>query len=616
MSQKFDPITGQPIIDGGNESVVGFDPITGEPVTGEAAFNVIGFSTMDCQPTEEAIVQDVVKFDPMTGKPVTEEVKQEAAVKFDSMTGKPVTEEVKQEAAVKFDSMTGKPVTEEVKQEAVVRFDPMTGKPVTEEVKQEPVVRFDPMTGKPITGEEPRQEKTVRFDPMTGKPIMEDSIPRGNEGTFDPMTGKPVVEKKSAMKGKMKIILPIVIGAAVVVIAVVALVFSGAFLSKQNKILLATVNTFKDSTGLTQALEGLKIITSDSFALSAEMEVDGNSIQATFASKDSEMQLSAKVDASGMPEIEGIVGIDSKAVRARINGVTDYVFVYNYKAKNAGYLVELIEDEGIEIDVVNTALENLTSSKKRDELVKDISKAIVSEFNNWEFEKVSKEEFEVGGKDRKCVGYATMISEDSMVDLVEAVYKVVEKTVEIDQMEDLYSEIESSFKNMPDIETTFYIYDDRLAAIILDVDGEEVEVLFQGGDARWQNVVVEYEGDGVFELKGKTSGSVEKYALEVGGNEILAIEYDAKTGDLEVEAGSSMLGTAFGLEANVKGNANKLEVVLESIKVGGDSEDIDLAISLKSGAKFSKISGKEFDLGNADEDDLEDLAEEFMDSLY
>ena len=593
MSQKFDPITGEPIIDGGAQNVVGFDPITGHPMTGEVPQAVVGFSPIIEQPMTEA--QNSVS------SPAQEVVYQsQTSGGFDPMTGKPI-------------GSTGS------QSRASGGFDPMTGKPIGSTGSQNQASGgFDPMTGKPIGSTGNQSQVSGGFDPMTGKPIGNTGNQSRASGGFDPMTGKPLNRKEKAPKqsgGKNKLIIPAVIGAvAVVVIAVVIFITSGILLSKQNKILQAVVNTFKGSTKLTETFEAVGLLASDSFTITANMEVDGDSVQAAFASKGDEMQLTGKVDISGIPELEGAIGIDSKQVRAKVDGVSDYVFVYSYTGKNDGFLVDQIGEDNLEL--VNTALKNLTSSKKREDIVKDMVKAVAGEFGAWKFEKADKEEFKIDGKKRNCAGYTTTITEDEMLALMEAVYKVVEQNVDLDEIEDVYSEIEDEFDGMPDIDVTFYLYDKMLAAILLEVDDEEIEIAFKGGETRWQNIAIEADGDEVLTFKGKTSDSVEKYALEVEGMEVFNVKYDSKTGELEAEAGRYVFGTAFALEANVKGNANKLSVALESIEVAGSSQDVDLQIELKSGAKMSKISGKEFDLGNADEDDLEDLVEEIEDILW
>lgn len=527
------------------------------------------------------------QFDPITGQPITDNSGQ-MTVGFDPMTGELI-------GAVDSPSQSGG------------SFDPMTGMPLGGTQGG----GFDPMTGQPIGG---AQGQPGGFDPMTGMPLG------GAQGSgFDPMTGKPLTGKQKAPKmkgagGKNNLLIPGIIGAvAVVAIAVIMLVTSGAFLSKQNKILLATANTFKDSSKLTKVFEGLGLLASDSFTITANVEADGDSVNSSFAYKGGEMQLSASVDVSGIPELRGAVIVDSKQVRAKVDGV-DYALVYSYTEKNDGYLVEEIGEENIEI--VNEVLSSLTSKKQKNDIGKDIAKAALAEFNDWKFEKVSKKQFKIDGKERKCVGYTTTVAEDDVLALMEAVYKVVEENMDIEELEDAYSDLEEEFEDMPDMDVTVYVYDKMLAAILLEVDGEEMEILFKGGDTRWQNLKVEIEGEEILTLKGKTADSVEKYALEVGGAEVLNVEYNPKTSEFEMEAGRYMFGTAVALKANVQGNANKLTIDLKRLEVGGDSGDVDLQIELKSGAKIGNISGKEFDLGNADEDDFEDLAEEFEDMFF
>lgn len=54
---------------------------------------------------------------------------------------------------------------------------------------------------------------------------------------------------------------------------------------------------------------------------------------------------------------------------------------------------------------------------------------------------------------------------------------------------------------------------------------------------------------------------------------------------------------------------------IESYGMGLSFEPGEASIYAKKNAKFSKLSGKEYDLGNADEDDLEDLADDLYDAI-
>ena len=439
----------------------------------------------------------------------------------------------------------------------------------------------------------------MQFDPMTGQPV-----------TGQPVTGQPITGQPVTGKGKMSKKL-LIAGAAVVAvgIGVVAGVSSGAFLSKPNKVLLATANTFKDTTDLTEAFDAMELLTTDSYTISVNGEIANNAIEATLASKKSKKQLSGKIDISGMPEIEGIIGVDSKELRAKTDYTGDTVFVYSYTKENDGYLLDNMDEEDIEM--FNELLESLTSSKKQNDIQEDLSKAILKEFRDWKFEKVSKEEFEIDDKDRKCKGYQTTLTEDDMLDLVDASYSVLCETMDEDVLDLYYKNLTSAFKNMEDLDVTFYIYKNKLAAIVLEDDRYEYEIQFCGGEARWQNIVVKANHETILQLNGEVNGSTEEYELEIADSEVGSLAYNKKSGELQLEVGA---GQAISLDANLKGNKNKLALTVESLEIAGSDIDCSGELVIKKGAKMQKISGEEFDLGNADEDEFRDMMQDLNDT--
>ena len=167
---------------------------------------------------------------------------------------------------------------------------------------------------------------------------------------------------------------------------------------------------------------------------------------------------------------------------------------------------------------------------------------------------------------------------------------------------------------MPEVEATFYLYKKELAAIILDIDGYEMEILFEGGDYRAQNIVIAMEGDEIVEIEGETNGSVEERILTVEGEEFISYEYDSKSGDFEcfISDGYDEYEIA---DANIKSKNGQVTFYVEDFTVDGVGMEMELII--KKGAKMDKLSGETFDLGNASESDLEDLIyDELGDDLY
>ena len=137
----------------------------------------------------------------------------------------------------------------------IIGYDMMTGEPIYEEVSQE--VPVEPAVAEPVAAEPATTESVVTepvpAEPVAVEPVMAEPVAANQEFLgYDPMTGQPIYgqpqqaapapqEKK---KGKVPVIILSVI-AGVVVLALLAVVGvkSGLFLSKGNKVAIATANT-------------------------------------------------------------------------------------------------------------------------------------------------------------------------------------------------------------------------------------------------------------------------------------------------------------------------------------------------------------------------------------
>ena len=173
-------------------------------------------------------------------------------------------------------------------------------------------MNFDPMTGEPINPAPTPEQPQMRFDPMTGQPI--NPTPVQPQMAFDPMTGMPL-QQPPKKKKKTGLIAGIVAG--VVVIAGAGTVFagiqSGFFLSKSDKVLRATANTFSEPSHFTEALSGLSVMSSKAYTVDIKGEAEGYSVQATYAEKDNEKQISGSLEGPQFSDVEFLAG-DRKSV--------------------------------------------------------------------------------------------------------------------------------------------------------------------------------------------------------------------------------------------------------------------------------------------------------------
>ncbi|MBQ6995790.1 MAG: hypothetical protein IJN64_15105 [Lachnospiraceae bacterium] len=640
---KFDPITGELINDTLENEVqeqivqkqenMAFDPITGELVSksaeeqaGEKEATVVETSVKEetvivHEPVkEETIVEEHVKEESVLIEQTVSELPQ-SGEGFDPMTGQPIGQQTQSSGG--FDPVTGQPIGQQTQSSG--GFDPMTGQPIGQQTQSSG--GFDPMTGQPI-GQQ--TQSSGGFDPMTGQPLEQQTQ---SSGGFDPMTGQPLSQQPQQEKKSKNKMLP-VIGAVVAVVAVLVLVVglfvSGVFSGPAGQIRRATLKTFKEMPHFVQDLQGLSMLADDKYTLGVKMTMEEESIEAELRSKASEKQIYAKINVDDVPEMTLLAGINESEVKLQIPELLDQVLVYNFKDKNKGYITEEADEESLEM--INSLLEDINAgSMKSKKYSAELCEVFLKEFNSLEFEKADKEQYRVDGEKRNCKGYITKIKEKNVVNIIDGVEKVVNKYIDEsmkdaleesgDSLEDLFDDMRDDVEDMEDIEISFYLYRGMLASIKMentDTDAT-MEVLFKGGDYRAQNIELVEEndyGESSFEMKGSVSDSTEKFKFISNGNKdsALEIKYDYKSGDFEVQQDSY---TDIDIKGNLKSSASDLVVKFEKYEYGYDTLDgAELEITLSNRVKMGKFKGKEFDLGNASEEDMEDFAEDLEDAMY
>ncbi len=534
-------------------------------------------------------------------------------MQFDPMTGEPI-EEQQNEENMQFDPMTGEPIGQAAQEEQPIGgFDPMTGEPIGQAAKEEqPTGGFDPMTGEPIGQAAQEEQPTGGFDPMTGEPIGQTTQQAGG---FDPMTGAPVTQKP-----KSKV--PVVVGAvAGVVVLVVLLVFggikSGLFLGKSGKVLLAANNTLKKMPHFVETLEPMLGLVEDEFTVEFSAKAEGVKIGGSFINASKQKQVTAKLEYGG-ESIEGLAGVDSNSLKFQVPDLSKKLFVYNYKKENSGYIVDLIGDEYI--DTLNSSLEQLVSgSKDTDKAQKDVTNVVMKELKSLKFQSAAKEEFTVNDKDVMCKGYTTTITGANIWNIIDGSYQAmldnyqsVGEAVDVFSYGDIESELsylENKLDNMEDVVVTFYIYKNQLAAIVVEDDDfeDDLQLCFEGGDYRLQNITFK-SGSYRISMKGSDDGTKEKFKLRekygTDAYDIGSFEYNYESGKYKIEVDGEVLSGKLYKEGRTL-----------NLSIDGQYDIPDMDFAVTRGAKLQKFSGDEFDIGNADADDLYDLVDDITDEL-
>lgn len=537
---------------------------------------------------------------------------------FDPITGEEIKEEIK-ENDMMFDPMTGKPLNQP---QEPMGFDPMTGKPLNQ--PQEPM-GFDPMTGKPLNqpqaAPEPVQEP-MGFDPMTGKPLNQPQAaaePVQEQGGFDPMTGRPLGENgKKNKKNKM----PLLMGAAAAVLVAVILVLgvkTGLLAGKAGRVLVAVTNTVTETPHFVKEMKPLGMLMGNKYSVSFSGEVSNVKFSGAANVNNKEKQVSAKLNYDGS-KVELLGGIDSKAVKLQVPVLSKKVFVYNYKGKNTGYIVDELDDE---LDAINSALEMLADgTKDTSGVYKDLVKIFTKELKSLKFTSARKEEYSVNEKTVNCKGYTTVLTGTNAVHIVDGLEDLYKKHFAdkikgediLEEVEETFDDMREEVEDMDDVTITFYIYKNKLAAIrLVNYADDEVELCFEGGDFRMQNMMFKSEGYRM-QISGEDNGTEETFKLKertgTKNTDLGSFKYNYKSGTFSIS-----LMNELSVSGKLNRSGSDLTLKLNSIRVDYFSIDPKLEVTLSKKVKMESFSGNEFDIGNADRDDLMDLAADIQEEL-
>lgn len=473
----------------------------------------------------------------------------------------------------------------------------------------------------------------VSFDPVTGQPIPVWQ-PNGQPNTNWQNTGQgrqfdPLAKPQKSQKNTWKIVLGIVAGILILFIIVIAVcIKSGIFLSPQKKILRAAVTTMEPNelmkdldTSIFMADENYTI----AFEGSVEYEGDKGTLEAAYQqnAKQKKQTFNGRFTFDGT-SMDFHEYMDEEQILLSVPKIYPDAIGYNFVEEKDGYLVDMLGEEFFEAldDLCITYVNDISASKK---IYTEYGEAFYNNFDALEFEKADQAVFKIDGKERKCTGYTTTITEREMDNFLNDIAVVYDKYNE-SQLEDLNTmcealEIEAEQENpidqlkkdlvdMPDIEITFYLYRSQLAAILAETeDGDGIKIEFRGGTTPTQNTIItcyDDKDEGVLQILGVTEDSVEKtkiVAQSDGEKETIAtISYDYKTGDLKIKADD------VNVDAKVESTKTSLKVTAEEFELDGAM--VSGSVTVKKGSNITKPEQDVFDIGNASMMDFYNLGQD------
>ena len=530
-----------------------------------------------------------------------------------------------------------------------MKFDPMTGKPIAPENNPPKIVGYDPMTGEPIYEkvQAAPQPKIVGYDPMTGAPIYDNGQnPSGASSNISNQNmanqgGGPAMQtpKKPFFKTGGGIALICVLAVLVIVAIGGGVVFAVTNMNSHNKLLVATINTLKDDTVLSNVVNMYEVANGQKLTMEVDVTVEEDSEYAKMEGVISADVPAMKYYVDGTANISGIQSqkvqayLDHDKVQVLLPSIYGDVFQYQFTGENNGYLKTLLEDEvgyGV-LDAIDESVQaTLEMTTKSSEYQKVLLANLNDAYKNVEIEKIDKRKFEIDDKDRKCAGYKVVLTTGNLIEFVDALeeaneecygeaqdalmdtfvkYDLIDEDEEID---DVYNELRSSLYSVGNgyIEFCVYIYKNQLAAITYGGYDGYMEVLFEGGHSRAANMRIVVDGESLVRESNYKNG-VEDGRIYVPSEEgYISYSYDTKTGEYEITYYDGY--DVYGMEGIFKSKGNFIEFAVDG---DIDGVTIDWSFIVSKGARIQSIEGDIFDVGTATESDFyrvaEDIANKF-----
>ncbi len=454
------------------------------------------------------------------------------------------------------------------------------------------------------------------FEQPTEETIVTPVQPDANMATPQP----------SKKRGKLWIYI-----GCVAVVAIAAVLAVKLFLNPMIRIGIAMANTFKGKSQIEKDLDISDIFADGNASVKADVEYDYKTVSMSgvcdFSDKHKALSLKANGDLGkiGDFEVDFTAELDADKLAVSLNPAIDKTLAYYYTRDNKGYIISNIKHSAKKISEINDSLKNFYEFDFSDFNTNDIQsaivKAVLKEAKNIEIEKVDeKEKFKINGKMRKCGGYQMELTEEDMEAMVDAARKAAEKELKNasaegymrdwleDYYDDMFDDLEDGISWTRDVDLSFYIYGSQIACIRVEASLYTADIIFHGGDYPTQNIEVMLDGGiysdyVVMELKGDKKDKIEKMELDIDEDSIFELEYNTKNGELSVE--SDMADIEF--EAAVKRTKKELAVDIDDIN------GVALTLTITDGGTVESIKGEEFNVGEADEDDVEDLVEDIFD---
>ena len=441
----------------------------------------------------------------------------------------------------------------------------------------------------------------MNFDPMTGEQINKDG---NNKNT----------KKTGLIIGIVAAACAVIIGAGIGIYFIVL----GNGLSQVSMAVINTAKEFTENNLLYQTLDIKDIVDDKEYSIDAEIETEVPMIGDIYVEADvavvpDYIQTNGNIDLSYIPPLQYTMQLDDTYLKAKTPFLEDYLFVYDYTKINDNSLMDNLDQ-----DTINATLSQMYTmvfkSDFNDDVSDEINDLLKKELGKNKFSHVKSADYTIDGRQVKCKGYKVTLMADSINNILDGVNAIMQENYKDAISMSAYDleEISREIKEMGNIDVTFYIYQKELADIQLETEnGDMAELIFEGGSYRAQNIELIENDEQIFAINGSTENGVEKNLLRVEDKDIVSYVYDTAKKDLTL----TIYGENDSYNVNMDIERSKSELFIDLDYFDFGDTYIGGSLKIRDGASVEPIDGKEFNIGTASEEDINDLIEIIYDKV-
>ena len=131
-------------------------------------------------------------------------------------------------------------------------------------------------------------------------------------------------------------------------------------------------------------------------------------------------------------------------------------------------------------------------------------------------------------------------------------------------------------------------------------------------------MVVEADDDDIeIELTTEVKKDDITKVISYEGKDVVTIEYNKKSGEYNLEA--NVDGDKLEMGGTYLSKSDSISLTIDKLEAEDEDIDINFSMTVSKGSKVMDLLADEddvFDVGNADEDDWNDLAEDLYETIY